>query len=227
MASDPTVSLNPQIAQQVSQQVANVQLTLGNWPGQLVAVTKTATLPAMQAAFNAGLTHFAENTVQALQAKQAALTHLPIQWHLIGPLQRNKVRKVVGKVALIHSVDSWPLAQKLSDVATELGCVQPVLLQVNLAAEPQKQGFSPAQLLQPWPSTLPGVRIDGLMLIAPDTVDKHVLKQLFIEMAAFLQTCRQKTGLPLPQLSMGMSKDFDIAITCGATIIRVGSRLFA
>jgi PLP dependent protein len=200
---------------------------LDGWPGTVVAVTKHASLAQCQTAFDHGLTQFGENHVQNLLARQADLPHLPVQWHLIGPLQSNKVNKITGKVSLIQSVDSLALAQKISGAAG--AGKQPVLLQVNWAAEPQKHGFDPQQLLSDVKPliALPGLDVQGLMFIAPQGLEREVLQRLFSGLNAFKTRLEQQAEHRLPQLSMGMSQDFDIAMGCGATIIRVGSRLFA
>ena len=204
---------------------------LQGWPGTVVAVTKTADTEQCRLAYSAGLKHFGENRVQNLLARQAELADLPVQWHLIGPVQSNKVNKLIGKVSLIHSIDSLALAQKISQTVMQVSLHQPqsVLLQVNWAAEPQKHGFAPDTLLSDIKTmiALPGIWVEGLMFIAPQGLERDVLKQLFNEVAVFKNRVQQHCGQDLPQLSMGMSQDFDIAMHCGATIIRVGSRLFA
>lgn len=218
----------------VTQQTEQLKTRLGDWPGTVVAVTKNATLPQCQEAYQAGLTHFGENRVSALQDKQQAMASFvrpdqhPITWHLIGPLQRNKVSKVVGCTQLIHSVDTVVLAQKIGLIATEQAVTQPVLLQINWVAEPQKQGFSPDALKATLPQMLelPGLAVQGLMWIAPQGAEKTDLTRWFTEIAGYKRALEDLTHHALPELSMGMSQDFDLAVHCGATIIRVGSYLF-
>jgi PLP dependent protein len=218
----------------VCNQYALLKYQLQDWSGIVVAVTKGASLEQCEDAFNAGLTHFGENRVQSLQEKQAALAYLPIHWHVIGSLQQNKLPKLIGPkqlapVSLIHSVDSLALANKVSQQAMLCGCPQAVLLQVNWVAEPQKRGFAPQALITELPSlfTLPGLSIQGLMWIAPQGAERQQLKQWFTGVAQFKDQLENSIQRALPELSMGMSQDFDIAVHCGATIIRVGSRLFA
>jgi PLP dependent protein len=206
---------------------------LAGWPGQLVAVSKHAHPQALQQAYWMGLRHFGENTVQHWQHQCTVLPAPDVRWHLIGPLQRNKVTKCVGKVALIQSVDSIALAAKINQTAEGLNIgglniCQPVLLQVNLAHEPQKHGFNPETLLAEYPLLLamPHLAIKGLMGIAPQGIDEPQLTAFFTGLRGLRDHLNDHHPHVLTELSMGMSQDFDIARACGATIIRVGSRLF-
>jgi pyridoxal phosphate enzyme (YggS family) len=182
----------------------------------LVAVAKTKPAEVVREAFAAGLSAIGENYVQELTAKQAALADLPIAWHYIGRLQRNKAKDVAGKVALIHTVDSLALAEALDRRAA---APQDVLVQVNLAGEEQKGGVGEAEL----PALLDGiaalakVKCRGLMIIPPAEGDNRRHFRALAELA-------RKHALP--ELSMGMSDDFEVAIEEGATIVRVGSAIF-
>ncbi|MEI2721123.1 MAG: YggS family pyridoxal phosphate-dependent enzyme [Gemmatimonadales bacterium] len=201
---------------------------VGGWthPVRIVAVTKTHGPEAVREAVAAGLDAVGENRVQEALPKMAATADLAVEWHLIGGLQRNKARQAVGKFALIHSVDRSELAAEL-DRRVESGAIQPVLVQVNCSAEPQKGGVEPADLaaLLDQMRTMPRLRVDGLMTMAEFTDDETVQRRTF----ALLRTLRdqmQAEGHRLPELSMGMSGDYPAAVEEGATMLRLGSILF-
>lgn len=195
-------------------------------PVTIIAVTKTHPAEAVTAALAAGLTAVGENRVQEALAKQEALPGVPVEWHLIGSLQRNKARQAVNRFALIHSVDSLALAQELDRRAAP-GSRQRVLVQVNCSAEPQKGGVEPDQL----PALLEAVarleRLDlqGLMTMAALTEDLAVQRQAF-RLLRELRDAAQGQGHPLPELSMGMSGDYLVAVEEGATMVRLGTLLF-
>ena len=195
-------------------------------PVTIIAVTKTHTAEAVTAALAAGLTAVGENRVQEALAKQEALPGVPVEWHLIGSLQRNKARQAVNRFALIHSVDSLALAQELDRRAAP-GSRQRVLVQVNCSAEPQKGGVEPDQL----PALLEAVarleRLDlqGLMTMAALTEDLAVQRQAF-RLLRELRDAAQGQGHRLPELSMGMSGDYLVAVEEGATMVRLGTLLF-
>ncbi|HQW65971.1 MAG TPA: YggS family pyridoxal phosphate-dependent enzyme [Gemmatimonadales bacterium] len=200
----------------------------GGWshPVRIVAVTKTHGPEAVRAAVTAGLDAVGENRVQEALPKMDATADLVVEWHLIGGLQRNKARQAVGKFALIHSVDRAELAAEL-DRRAEPVAIQPVLVQVNCSAEPQKGGVEPGELaaLLDQMRTMPRLRVDGLMTMAEFTDDEAVQRRTF----ALLRTLRdqmQAEGHALPELSMGMSGDYPAAIEEGATMLRLGSILF-
>lgn len=201
---------------------------VGGWthPVRIVAVTKTHGPEAVREAVAAGLDAVGENRVQEALPKMAATADLAVEWHLIGGLQRNKARQAVGKFALIHSVDRSELAAEL-DRRVESGAIQPVLVQVNCSAEPQKGGVEPADLaaLLDQMRTMPRLRVDGLMTMAEFTDDETVQRRTF----ALLRTLRdqmQAEGHRLPELLMGMSGDYPAAVEEGATMLRLGSILF-
>lgn len=195
-------------------------------PVTIIAVTKTHPADAVTAALAAGLTAVGENRVQEALAKQEALPGVPVEWHLIGSLQRNKARQAVNRFALIHSVDSLALAQEL-DRRAAAGSRQRVLVQVNCSAEPQKGGVEPDQL----PALLEAVarleRLDlqGLMTMAALTEDLAVQRQAF-RLLRELRDAAQGQGHRLPELSMGMSGDYLVAVEEGATMVRLGTLLF-
>lgn len=158
----------------------------------------------------------------------SATVNTPYVWHFIGHLQRKKVAKTIGRFALIHSVDTTGLAEKLSDANADAELVQPILLQVNMAAEPQKHGYSPEDLAQQmaYLLALPNIRIDGLMAMAPHGADDNTLNTVFGNVANLRTQLEETHQHPLPHLSMGMSSDYPAALRHGATLLRIGSELF-
>ncbi len=195
-------------------------------PVRIVAVTKTHGPEAVRAAHAAGLAMVGENRVQEAVRKQDALGDLPVEWHLIGSLQRNKARHAVGRFALIHSVDRADLADELARRVPE-GGRQAVLLEVNCSGEAQKGGVAPdglAALLE-HVGALPTLEVRGLMTMAPYTDDEGIQRATF----ARLRDLRERlagAGWSLPELSMGMSGDYPAAVAEGATMLRLGTVLF-
>lgn len=204
---------------------------LASHPVTLVAVTKSATPAQIQEAYAAGLRDFGENKVQDALAKMDALPPEMsgnIRWHLIGPVQSNKVNKTLGRFYLIHSVDRLDMAEKLSAKNEAQGWVQPILLQVNISGEASKSGFRPEEL----PDVLnqlrscAGLEVKGLMTMAPNDASDLVAREVFGGLRDLRDVVSRACGLPLTELSMGMSKDFVHALSCGATILRLGNLLF-
>jgi pyridoxal phosphate enzyme (YggS family) len=200
----------------------------GGWqhPVRIVGVTKTHGPEAVRAAVAAGLGDVGENRVQEALQKQEALADLTVGWHLIGTLQRNKARNVVGRFALIHSLDRDDLAAEL-DRRVGAGARQPVLVQVNCSAEAQKGGVSPASL----PALLDELQkfdrleVQGLMTMSALTADRAEQRRTF-QLLRELRDAGERSGHRLPELSMGMSGDYAIAVEEGATMIRLGTVLF-
>lgn len=190
---------------------------------ELMAVSKTFPVAAIREAYDAGQRVFGESRQQEAAPKVAALPG-DIRWHFIGGLQRNKARKVVADFGVIHSVDSLKLAQYLDRIAAEEGKRPTVYLEVNVAAEESKGGFSEADLLAA-AEELSGLRnlaLVGLMAIPPEGGGRR----WFARTREWRDRLRERTGLELPGLSMGMSADFEDAVLEGSTIVRVGSALF-
>lgn len=195
---------------------------------KLVAVTKTIPPAVIHEALASGVQALGENRVQELLDKQP---HLPpdIEWHLIGHLQTNKVKYIIGRVTLIHSLDSWRLAAEISRRARERDLTVPVLVQVNVAGEESKFGLPPVEVpdFVAEVLSLPNIRIRGLMTIAPLVADPEEVRPVFRELKGLAEGLKTKLpGLPLDYLSMGMSNDFTVAVEEGANIIRVGSAIF-
>ena len=200
----------------------------GGWthPVRIVAVTKTHGPEAVRAALAAGLEDVGENRVQEALAKQDQLAGVPVRWHLIGSLQRNKARHAVGRFTLIHSVDREDLAAELDRRVPE-GSRQPVLVEVNCSGEVQKSGVEPGGLapLLDRIAALPRLELEGLMTMAAQTDDERVQRGTFARLRE-LRERMQAAGHRLPELSMGMSGDFPAAVEEGATIVRLGTLLF-
>lgn len=196
---------------------------------KLIAVTKNHDVAAMREAIDAGASDIGENRVQEAAGKFEKLER-QVTWHLIGHLQTNKAKQAVKYFDLIHSVDSLHLARALDREASRIGKVQDILLQVNLAREDSKSGLYKEELLEVFQEvdSLPGLRIRGLMCMAPNYEDVENCRPLFREMYGIYQKVRdmdwQKAQVDC--LSMGMSHDYEIAVEEGANIVRVGTAIF-
>lgn len=195
---------------------------------KLVAVTKNVPVEVMREALAAGVKAFGENRAQELLAKHPLLPP-EVEWHFIGHLQTNKVKHVIDKVCLIHSLDSWRLAQEISKRAQERGKVAQVLVQVNVSGEKTKYGLAVNEvkdfLLEV--SALPGLAVRGLMTIAPLVPDPEEARPVFRELYRLAERLKvELPGISLDFLSMGMSNDYTVAVEEGANIIRIGSAIF-
>jgi pyridoxal phosphate enzyme (YggS family) len=201
---------------------------LGGWhhPVRIVAVTKTHGPEVVREAFAAGLSEVGENRVQEALPKQEALSDVPVAWHLIGSLQRNKARHAAGRFALIHSVDRADLALEL-DRRMPAGSRQQILVQVNCSGEPQKGGVAPESLLDLLEQLRPLERLQvlGLMTMSALTEVEQEQRRAFRQLRE-LRDGAERQGHQLRELSMGMSSDFPIAVEEGATIVRLGTILF-
>ncbi len=191
----------------------------------IIAVSKKHGPEAVREAVAAGATDFGENYAQELAAK---LPECPpnVRWHFIGRLQRNKVKLVAGHVALVHAVDSVELATEL---AKRTSAVQPILLAINAAGEGSKGGVTleSALALARAVTEVPHVRLDGLMTMPPPSAgDPEASRPHFEAVRALRDQLANALGQPLPLLSMGMSDDFEVAIACGSTHVRIGTAIF-
>ena len=194
----------------------------------LLAVSKTFPVSDIMQAYTDGQRIFGENRLQEAMEKMPRMPQ-DCEWHLIGPLQRNKVRKALEQgFALIQAVDSMKLAATISRIAGELGITAHILLEVNIDGEASKHGFTPAELDQEWSTLteLPGLDIRGLMCIPAPVDDPQDARPAFATLRKLAEQLRERGPLPLPELSMGMSHDFEVAVEEGATIVRVGSAIF-
>lgn len=192
----------------------------------LVAVTKTVPPQVAAIAAELGLRDLGESRPQELWKKAEAITS--VNWHLIGHLQRNKLDRTVPLVSLIHSVDSERLLTSLDAFGRKRGAPVPVLLEVNCSGEASKGGFEPGDLPAVSDNALSftGVAVRGLMTMAAYADDPHATRPTFTMLRELRDLLRARTGLPLPELSMGMSNDFEIAVEEGATLVRIGTTLF-
>ena len=212
----------------VREQMATACRKTGRDPSSvtLVAVTKTVTPRVAAIVADLGITDLGENRPQELWKKADAVPG--VRWHLIGHLQRNKIDRTVPLVTLIHSVDSERVLQALHAFGEKRGDPVPVLLEVNCSREENKGGFRPEDLpaLGERLAGLTGVSIRGLMTMAAYFEDPQLCRPAFAELRERRDRLRTSTGLALPDLSMGMSNDYPIAIEEGATLVRVGTALF-
>ena len=209
----------------------------------LVVVTKSASLEAVKEVIQSGVTDLGENRVQQLKKVVAQVEEFlqgregdpalskKIRWHMIGHLQRNKVRQVLPFTVLIHSVDTLRLAEEINAGGAKLNLHPKVLLQVNTSDEPQKYGVpvGAATHLAEQIETLPNVRLVGLMTMAPLTHNKDVVRSCFVRARELFVEMRGEkiVGPQFTELSMGMSSDYEVAVEEGATILRIGSAIFA
>lgn len=217
----------------VHRRVSHAAMKAGRDPGEvkLVAVTKTVRVEQIREAVGAGLRVFGENRVQEAQKKilseELRGMNEKIDWHLIGPLQKNKVKHAVQLFDLIHSVDSIELALEINKHSERTGKAQRVLVEVKLSPEDTKHGVDRRNLM-PVLSAVSSMKcliLLGLMTIPPFSEDPEDARRYFRELRE-LRDAAQDSGIPLPELSMGMSNDFEVAIEEGATLVRVGTAIF-
>lgn len=195
---------------------------------KLIAVSKFQPPEAIAGLWQAGQRDFGENYVQEATKKQSALADLDINWHFIGNLQTNKAKKLVGEFCLIHTLSSLKMAQALHKIALKKKCIQAVLVQVNLAHEPNKGGILPEdvpafveQLLE-----ISSLDLQGLMCMPPVQAVGEAARPYFGQLRTLKEELEKKFTLSLPELSMGMSADFQEAIREGATLVRIGTQIF-
>ncbi len=198
---------------------------------RLVAVTKTRTAQEVRQAYGAGLRDFAESRIQEAGAKQADLADLTdICWHFIGHLQSNKAKKALEQFQWLHTCDRLELALRLDRLAGERRCRPQVCLQVKVRPDPDKYGWSPAALQADFPQLLTCQHLHwaGLMTILPLGLPEAAALEAFQDVVALRDRLRQQSREPraLPELSMGMSGDYRLALQAGATMVRLGQALF-
>jgi PLP dependent protein len=193
----------------------------------LIAVSKTHPIQVIQAALQAGQLIFGENRVQEAKPKISALP-ARLRWHLIGHLQSNKVRLALPLFELIHGVDSLELLADIDRIAGELGLFPRILLQVNVSGEASKFGFAPVKLLESVEKIVcfERLQIEGLMTIPPLALAAEHSRRYFVALRELRDRLGQECRFPLPELSMGMSNDFEVAIEEGATMVRIGTAVF-
>jgi PLP dependent protein len=217
----------------IFKRISHTAMRAGRDPSSvtLVAVTKTVDADAIEDAVQNGLRVFGENRVQEARDKIASLQHrlvgTPVKWHLIGPLQKNKAKYAVRFFDIIHTLDSTGLADEIEKEAAKLDKVQRVLIQVKLSLEETKHGVDPAlveDLLQ-HAASLRHLKVEGLMVMPPYDPNPEHVRPFFRRLRELRDTMQEK-GFALPELSMGMSHDFEAAIEEGATLVRIGTAIF-
>lgn len=206
----------------------------------LVAVSKTMPLELINAAIAQGIQDFGENRIEEAEAKIRSfdkILHRPI-WHMVGHIQSRKVKDIVPFFDIIHSVERLKIAQKISEQVVQLGKTMPIFLEINIAGEEAKDGFNAvdwqkkpevkAALFEDLQQlfSLPALDVRGLMTMAPYYDEAEATRPVFAELAALREALRQEFKLPLPDLSMGMTNDYSVAIEEGATIVRIGRAIF-
>lgn len=217
-------------AEQIVQRITEIRATLPPTV-TLIAVTKKLPVDLIRIAYSAGIRDFGESRVQEAIAKQAELSDLPdLTWHLIGHLQANKARKALEHFQWIHSVDSLKLAERIDQIAAEMGAQPRCCLQVKMVPDPPKTGFTLDELWQALPALgqLRQIQIDGLMTIPPQGTSSEAAREIFGQ-ARELADQINRSGLiqpPIATLSMGMSGDYGDAIASGSTAVRLGTILF-
>jgi len=213
----------------VREQLAEAAAKNGRDPGEieLVAITKTHSAEKVREAIEAGQTLFGESRVQEARAK---IPELPsnLRWHFVGHLQKNKIRHALPLFEMIHSVDSFGLAQDMNWIAEEEGMHSRVLLEVNVAGEGSKFGFAPDKLREQMEEllALPRLSIEGLMCLPPLAEEAEASRKYFVQLRELRDSLEKELDLKLPQLSMGMTQDFPTAVEEGATLVRVGTAIF-
>ncbi|WP_033754706.1 YggS family pyridoxal phosphate-dependent enzyme [Helicobacter pylori] len=192
---------------------------------KIVAISKNASLEAIQHYYNCSQRAFGENKVQDLKTKMHSLEHLPLEWHMVGSLQENKINALLSlKPTLLHSLDSLELALKIEKRCETLGVNLNALLQVNSAYEKSKSGVKPEETLEIYSQiseTCKRIQLKGLMCIGAHTDDETKIEKSFITTKKLFDQLKNASIL-----SMGMSYDFELAIACGANLLRIGSFLF-
>src|SRR5437870_7431806 len=215
--------------ERVRAQIAEAAEKSGRQPAdvELVAITKTHDAERVREAHEAGQQVFGESRVQEARAK---IPELPsnLRWHFVGHLQKNKIRHALPLFELIHSVDSLALAEDINRIAEEEGLHPRVLLEVNVAGEGSKFGFSPEKLRDQMEGllALPRLSILGLMTIPPLAEEAEASRKYFVQLRELRDRLQTEFRVDLAQLSMGMTQDFPVAIEEGATLVRVGTAIF-
>jgi pyridoxal phosphate enzyme (YggS family) len=213
----------------VRMQIAEAERTSRRAAGsvELVAVSKTHPPESIRQAFEAGQLLFGENRVQEAKAK---IPELParLRWHLIGHLQSNKIRQALPLFEMFHGVDSVELLEEIQRIAADLGLFPRILLQINVAGESSKFGFAPERLLSEVERIVRAerIQIEGLMTIPPLSANPEDSRKYFVLLRQLRDRLEKEFRLSLPQLSMGMSGDYRVAVEEGATLVRVGTAIF-
>jgi pyridoxal phosphate enzyme (YggS family) len=195
----------------------------------LLGASKYANAEKIREAYQCGVRAFGESRAQDFLKKFEELKDLPIDWHFIGNLQTNKVKYIIDKVSLIHSLDRQSLAEEIQKRAERLGKVQDVLIEVNVGKEETKGGVYEEDLekLFEYCLSLKNLRVLGLMAIPPYKENPEEVRPYFVKLRKLKEKLEELYKIKLPHLSMGMSGDFEVAVEEGATIVRIGSAIFS
>ncbi len=214
----------------ISERIVSIRSSLPT-SVKLIAVSKQVSAQAIRSAYSAGIRDFAESRIQEAASKQVELQDLPdITWHFIGHLQSNKAKKAIEQFPWIHSVDNLKLAQRLDQLAQQLGVSPQVCLQVKILPDPNKSGWSVPELLADLPTLnqYKSLQIQGLMTIPPSGLNNAEILNVFNlnrELAKKIQD-QNWPHIKMQHLSMGMSGDYELAVKAGATMVRLGTILF-
>lgn len=215
----------------ISRTIEDICMRTGKDPGSItiIAVTKTVDCDRINYAIECGMKNIGENKVQEVMAKYEKIEG-NVKWHLIGHLQTNKVKYIIDKVALIHSVDSIGLAEEISRRAEKAGLIKDILIQVNVAEEETKFGinYEDTDSFVKQLSALPGIRVKGLMTIAPNFEDRELVRPVFRKLKEKYDQL-SRAGIPnveMKYLSMGMTNDYKVAIEEGSNMVRIGTGIF-
>lgn len=212
----------------IKQEIATAAMRVGRDPGsvKVIAVTKNVSAAKARESVAAGVVDLGENRVQELQNKYPEVEG--VSWHLIGHLQTNKVKYMIDKVALAHSLDRWSLALELDQRARQIEKVIPVLVQVNVAEEESKFGLHVNEVKDfiTEAAQLKGISIEGLMTIAPFVDNPEEVRPVFKQLKQMAVSFNNIPGVKMEQLSMGMTNDYKVAIEEGSTMVRIGTAIF-
>jgi PLP dependent protein len=214
----------------ISERIATIRASLPSTV-RLIAVTKTVSVEVMREAYNAGIRDFGESRIQEATIKQAEFKDFSdITWHFIGHLQSNKAKKAIEQFQWIHSVDNLKLAQRLNQLAEELGVNPLICLQVKILPDPNKSGWSVPQLLADLPvlNQYKNLQIQGLMTIPPVGLDNSEILNVFYRTSDLAREIKEQnwSDVKMHHLSMGMSRDYQLAVQAGTTMVRLGTILF-
>lgn len=211
--------------------IENTATKVGRNPKEIevVAVAKGYPVEYIQQALSLGISKIGENRVQEAEKKINQLKDFKCEWHLVGSLQKNKIKKAINLFSLIHSVDSLELAVEINKIAQKNNKKVDVLLQLNLSEEPTKHGFKESEFWRVYDKIfeLGNLKIKGLMTIGPLTNDRDKIRNVFRKLYDIWERLKTEVKLELPYLSMGMSDDFDIAIEEGSNLLRLGRIIFS
>ncbi len=214
----------------VYEKVGDAAIRAGRSPEDvtLVAVTKTVPASRINLAIDAGVKIIGENRVQEAEAKKEEVQ--PVTWHMVGHLQTNKVKKVVPIFDMIHSVDSWHLAREIDEKCRNIGKIMPVLVEVNTSGEESKFGMAPEAAIElvEKMSRLPNISIRGLMTIGLFSDDRRLVTACFRKLCVLAEKIKSAKldNVRMEVLSMGMSSDYELAISEGSTMVRIGTAIF-